>query len=283
LEVNAVLGNLAVQHAKDVNIRRVSGGFLVQDIGGDLSIHNVAGTLKGTDLYGGVKANRISAGVELFGLHAGADIRASGDIKLTFLTENPAPIILRSSASVYINMPFELNAKMKVKSNAQLTELILGDRKEKISHRKHTVIVGNGRRTMEIDASGRVTVVSEKIEDTEIIKLFEELEMLWAELKKESATRREATEKEFAGEEGADKGVDLTVEELKAAEERVQNAIEQVETRLQSLGYESEANFDGDAEEHSRDITGERLIIMRLLGENKLSIEEADKLLEALD
>jgi hypothetical protein len=284
LAVNSVSGNLAVQQAGNVNISRISGNCLVQNLKGRLDIHGVGGNLKGKDCFGQVKADRISAGVELYSLHAGAEIRSMGDIHLSFLSESEQPVYLRSTASIYLNLPFELNAEMKVKSNAQLTELVIGDRKEKIHHRKHVLLVGEGKRKYELVAGGKVRVVAEQIEDNEIIKLFEELETLWEELGRERLARREAEKEDDGAEE--EREFDVTQEEMKIAEERVQQALEQVENRLQSMGYD--ANQDStitmeDQTQGNGDLTGERLIIMRLLGENKISIEDADKLLEALE
>lgn len=289
VEINSVSGNLAVQHAGKVKINRVSGGCLIQDIAGDLDIRSIGGSLKGKDFRGVVVADRISAGVELLGLQAGAEIRAMGDIRVSFLSESLEPIKLRSSASIYINLPFGLDAEMKVKSNAHLTELVIGERQEKIHHRKHVLLVGEGRRKFELESGGKVRIVAEQIEDTEILNLFEELETLWAELQKQNIARREAHNgisimADSIGEAAMDDGVDISMEEMKAAEERVQFALNQVENRLQSLGYDSgsvmETNTDQD---DIIDITGERLIIMRLLEDNKISIDDADKLLEALE
>lgn len=281
VEIHSVSGNLAVQDVGDVEISRVSGSCLVQNVDGALVVHGVGGNLKGKDCFGSVNADRISAGVELLSLHAGAEIRAMGDIHLGFLSENFDPVRLRTAASIYLNLPFELDAEMKVKSNAHLTELVIGERQEKIHHRKHVLLVGEGRRKFELEAGGKVRVVAEQIEDTDILRLFEELETLWNEMKRENIARREADKSESE----KDEGVDITQEEMKQAEERVQQAIRQVENRLQAMGYETPQNSSAsqNGARESSDLTGERLIIMRLVGENKISIEDADKLLEALE
>lgn len=286
VEIQSLDGNLAVQQANRVRIDRVNGSCLVQGIMGKLEIRSIAGNLKGKDCFGTVLVDRVNAGVELAGLHAGADIRAMGDIHIDFLSESSEPVRLRSSAGISLNLPFELDAEMHVKTNAHLTELILGERQEKITHRKHVLLVGDGRRKFDLEADGKIRIVAEKIEDTEILKLFEELESLWNELGKESQARREARSESTEPGTDTDEGIDLSREEMQAAEARVKNALKQVETRLQSMGYDISPNNqparNGNTK-YSGDLTGERMIIMRLLSEKKIKIEEADKLLEALD
>ncbi|MCE5209204.1 MAG: hypothetical protein LLG42_12950 [Chloroflexi bacterium] len=286
VEIHSLDGNLAVQQANRVKIDRVNGSCLVQDIAGRLEIHSVGGNLKGKDCYGMVQVDRVNGGVELAGLHTGADIRAMGDIHIDFLSESYEPVKLRSSAGISINLPFELDAEMRVKTDAHLTELTIGDRREKILHRKHVLLVGDGKRKFELDAGGKIQIVAGKIEDKEILKLFEELESLWNELGKENKARREARSGSNEPGTGADEGIDLSKEEMQAAEERVQNALKQVESRLQSMGYDTSPISHVTQSEnsgHSGDLTGERMIIMRLVGEKKISLEEADKLLEALE
>ena len=277
IEVNSVSGNLAIQKASRVKVSRVSGNCLVQDVAGDLEIQGVGGNLKGKDCYGNVQIDKVNAGIELLGLHRGIDARAMGDVHVSFLQESSEPVRLRSAASIDLNMSFALDAEMKVRTNAHLTELVLEGRQEVIKHRKHVLLVGEGKRKYDLEANGKIRVVAGQVEDRDMLKLFEELEVLWDELNNESNARREA-ETEEAGE--------MSLEEMQVAEQRVQEAMQQVNERLQSMGYENagaEANLEAVNSEDDGDITGERLIVMRLVGENKISIEEADRLLEALE
>ena len=286
LEINSVSGNLAVEQAGEVTVNRVSGSCLVREITGSLCINGISGNLKGKGCYAGVQVDHVSAGVELLDLHAGAEVRANGDIRLGFSSESLEPVKLRSSADISINLPFELDAEIQVKSNAHLTELVLGERKETIHHRRHTLLVGDGRRKFELEAGGKVRIVAEKIQDSDIQKLFEELDVLWGELRTENLARREAQAGKPDEGSAVDEGIDVPLEEMKKAEQRVQMALRQVENRLQSMGYPPlpESAPEGDASSGAaRDLTGERLIIMKLLGENKISLAEADKLLEALE
>ncbi|MEM5776464.1 MAG: hypothetical protein AAGU05_15780, partial [Anaerolineaceae bacterium] len=280
VEIRSMDGNLAVQQANRVRIDRVNSSCLVQNIHGRLEIHSVMGNLKGKDCYGMVQAERVMAGVELSALHGGADIRAMGDIHVGFLSESSEPVKLRSSADISINLPFELDAEMRVKTDAHLTELTLGERKEKITHRRHVLLVGDGRRKFDLEAGGKIQIVAERIEDKEILKLFEELESLWDELDKENKSRREARQQTGEGAAASEEGFDLSQEEMQAAEQRVQAAIQQVETTLQSMGYDTtgRGSVPAQANGTAGDLTGERMIIMRLVSEKKISIEEADKL-----
>ncbi len=285
VEIRSMDGNLTIQQAKRVRIDRVNSSCLVQNIRGRLEIHNIAGNLKGKDCFGLVQAERVLGGVDLSGLHAGADIRSMGDIHVGFLSESLEPVKLRSSGDISLNLPFGLDAEMRVKTDAHLTELTIGERKEKITHRRHVLLVGDGRRKFDLEANGKIRIEAERIEDKEILKLFEEVESLWRELDKENKARREARQATDAA-EGSEEGFDLSQEEMQAAQQRVQTAIKQVESTLQSMGFDpAEAKTDTQPQTNGNavDLTGERMIIMRLVSEKKISIEEADRLLEALE
>lgn len=286
VEIRTIEGNLAVQNANRVRVERVNGNCLFQNIGGEMEIRTIAGTLKGKDFLGRVLVDRVMGSADLSALHGGADVRSSGDIHVGFLTDTDAAVRLRSSGEITMNLPFGLDAEMRIRTDARLTELSIGERREKITHRKHTLLVGDGRRKFDLEAGGKIQIVAEKIEDREILKLFDELESLWEELGKENQARREARAANGAPAANAGEDSDLTQEEMRAAEQRVQSALKQVENTLQSLGYEPKTNPPAAGPVYGDipvDLTGERMIIMRLVSEKKISLEEADKLLEALE
>ncbi|MCJ7625405.1 MAG: hypothetical protein MUO76_18050 [Anaerolineaceae bacterium] len=307
LDIQRVNGNLAVQQSGKVNISRVSGNCLVQEIKDGLNINRISGNLKGKNVQGMVNIERVSASVELFDIQSGANIRSNGDIHLSLTTNSTQEVNLRTSSDIFINIAANANAQFHVKSGAHRTEIQIGDLEESIHERHHITLVGDGSRKIKLEAGGKVVIKGEKQEDKEILILFEELENLWVELKAESSVRRNAREGAISSEnesakdtkkltEEAEKDVfvsanltnQLTENALKNAEERVQLALLRVKHRLQDLGYKNSLSSDYVADEsdygHGIEVSAEeRLVVMRLLAEDKVSIEEADHLLEALE
>jgi hypothetical protein len=290
LEINRVSGNLAVQNTARTDISKVSGNCLVQDIHDKLTVNQVYGNFKGKDVHGGVKIEKASGGIELHSISSGAEMRSFGDIRVSINDDSTAPVQLRSSADIHLDLPLNASGEFHIKSGARLTELNIGERKEKVVFHDHVLLLGSAARKFDLQANGKVRITGEKMEDVEILKLFEELDHLWQELRNESSLRRESTQspKEAeAGEREISQDSDEKMRLQKEAEIRVQQAIQNVGLQLSRLGVDPSMAVETEtfgANSTDEDLSSEeRLVILRMLQENKITMEEADRLLEALE
>jgi hypothetical protein len=290
LEINRVSGNLAVQNTWQTSISKVSGNCLVQDIHDSLTVNQVFGNFKGKDVRGDVKIEKASGGIELLSVSSGADMRAFGDIRVSINDNSTAPIKLRSSADIYLDLPINAAGEFHIKSGARLTELNIGDRKEKVAFHDHVLLLGNAARKFDLQANGKVRITGEKMQDVEILKLFKELDRLWQELRHESSLRREPAAPPMGYEPNQEEIVQDSEEKIqqqKEAEMRVQQAIQNVGLQLSKLGVDPSIAVETEAFDANlvdEDLSAEeRLVVMRMLQENKITLEEADRLLEALE
>jgi hypothetical protein len=290
LEINRVNGNLAVQNTRKTDISKVSGNCLVQDILDDLTVNQVFGSFKGKGVRGNVKVEKTSGGIELHSISSGAEMRSFGDIRVSISDDSTEPIKLRSSADIYLDLPLNASGEFHIKSGARLTELNIGDRKEKVVFHDHVLLLGSAARKFELQANGKVRITGEKMQDADILKLFEELDHLWQELRNESNLRREAVHSKVttqSGEVDAAQDSDEKINQQKEAEARVQQAIQNVGLQLSKFGVDPSIAVETEAfDTNSTDedlSSEERLVVMRMLQENKISLEEADRLLEALE
>lgn len=258
LDIRRVNGNLAVQQSRKVSILRVSGNCLVQDISDELNIDRISGNLKGKDVVGMVNIDRVSAYAELYDLQSGTEIRSNGDIHLGLATNISEAVNLPTSADIFLNLLADAGAQFHVKSGAHKTEIQIDGLEERIRERSHVTLIGDGSRKIKLEAAGRVVIKGEKKEDKKILKLFEELENLWVELKEENFVRRKARDEknppevelvkdtaglakeavnEVAG--AASLIAQLAENAVKLAEERVQQAVIRVKHRLHDPGYKT--------------------------------------------
>ena len=310
VNVNHISGNLAVQNVNHINIERVSGSLLVEEIKGLLNVGKVRGNFKGRQFYGNISADRIDGGVSLLKVHKGAKIRSNGDLSLDIATNAQDELNLRTYAGINLNLPVLADAEISVLCTAQNTELRIGDRKEKFNDRRRTIILGEGTRHIRLESNGRIKIKAEEIKEEEITRLFEELENLWVQLKEKSEIKRKIKEMDKFPEieviegfskfaEEAMKGVigtagitaQIAETALKEAEDRIQVAVIRVEEEMKELGIEihlGEFKHNNPEPEKSGKIDDnvseeERLIIFRMLEQKKITVEEADRLLEALE
>ncbi|MCJ7625404.1 MAG: hypothetical protein MUO76_18045 [Anaerolineaceae bacterium] len=300
ITINRVYGNLALRDVGPVTISKVAGNCLVENVKGDLNISKVGGNLKGQNLFGSVVAEKVSGDVKLHGIQGGIRIRASQSAEISLSESSEYDITLQASDNIVLNLPLDADAKLKIKSRAEKIDFNLSKISETIKERNCELILGDGNQDIVLDAGEKVRITEQRIDPSEIVQLFDDLDDLWKKLREESNARREASAKQVHWEikmvEGAaqiaqDVIVEagsfadlITDETIRQAEEHVRTALERVEQQIRNIGYDYWSDRYEDDEEISSDITAEeRLVIMRMLQENKISVEEADKLLEILE
>jgi hypothetical protein len=298
--INRVQGNLTVRNVQQININRVSEDCLLENIGGEIEIGRIGETLKGKNIQASIKVERVSGQVRLLGLGSGVEIRSGESIEASLVESNQEKVFLKSSENIFLHLPVNPNAALQVKSGGELIEFDTGDLQKKLNDPRCEIRIGNGSQKIVLDAGNRVKVTGEILDEKEILRLFSELDQLWLHLKEESKARQEAREEKVNWEikmvNGAAKiaqeameGVgavagQIAEETIQQAESHVREALKRVEEQIRNLGYEvSIEEDDYYREEKDPDVTAEeKLIVMRLLEQQKISVEEADRLLEVL-
>ena len=303
IEIYKVSGDLALQNTGKVTVSRIGGDCLLEKVNDELTIEKIYGDLKGFGVAGQIQIEKVGGDVNLFGVSAGARIKANGDIRLGLSGSSSEEVYLRAGDDIELSLPVEPNASLTVKSREEKISIDLAERTEKIRVKNSEFILGEGSQKIELDASGKVDITSKQFDDTEVLHLFEELDNLWKQLKTQSEARRETHAHSTRWDEDLVVGVskitsealdELSVfsdkklmETLNTAENRVQEALRKVEKKIRELGYEDLGvvrPMENNKPPKPAEVTAEeRLVIMRMLQEGKISVEEADKLLEALE
>ena len=298
--VNRVYGNLALQDVNQVTVSKIGGDCLIENIGGDLIVSRTYGNLKGHNISGSVIAEKVSGDVKLHSITGGLIIRSYGGIVVSLKESSDYDINMQASDNIELNLPLITDADLKVRSRSKEIDLDLGKITDKLKEKNCELVLGDGNQNIILDAGGRVRIAEEKIDPSEILKLFEDLDNLWLKLKEESAARRAAREKKVHWEislvegasqvaqnalDGVEKIADqISFDAIEQAEKHVRVALEEVEEQIRNLGYDNLPGSYEEEEDFSSEVTTEeRLVIMRMLQEEKISVEEADQLLEILE
>lgn len=300
IKVFKVQENLALQNINSATVGNISDDCLLENIRGEIEIRRVGENLRGKNIASSLKVDRVSGKVQLHGLGGSVDIRSDETIEISLSEFNTQKIMLRASDNIRIHLPANANAALQVKSNGEQIEFDTGETKKKINEKRCEMRLGDGRQEIILEAGDRVRVTGEVLDEKEIQKLIEELDSLWLHLKEESKVRQAARENNVNWEirmvDGAAKiaqeamegvGVmagQLAEEAVEQAEVHVREALKRVEEQIRNLGYEISIEEDeSDLFEEEADVTAEeKLIVMRLLEQQKISVEEADRLLEVL-
>ncbi len=265
LRVKRVNGNVTIERVgSDATIREVDGGLWIANIGADLYVRNIDGSCKveevGSDL------------VLSIDFIAGQEYRfsAGSDILCRVQPDTNARLILPRDTEVRLDIPAEISES--------------GDRQ--------IVTLGDGSATVTIDQADTLRLVGEG-EDYMInfgIQIEEELESRLSFLEEKLNIQLEGLDEriqaktaQFASQ--AEKFAERAQRQAERAAERIRRSMEH-QTHKRKPGPRRTVISAQDTPKRKNDepvSEQERLMILKMVQENKISIEEAERLLAALD
>jgi hypothetical protein len=268
LRVKRVEGNVTIETVgSDATIREVNGSVWIANIGSDLYMRNIEGSCKiesvGSDL---VLSLDFVAGQEYH-------FSVGGDILCRVQPDADARLILPLETEVRLDVPAE------IEENTDAEEQI--------------VTLGDGSATVYIKNADALRLVGEG-EDYMInfgIQIEEELEARLSSLEEKLSTqldgldeRIQAKTAQFASQ--AEKFAERAQKQAERAAERIRRSMERQSRKRKPGPRRVVMSMQQDAAKRKNDdpvSEQERLMILKMVQDNTISIEEAERLLAALD
>jgi len=299
VEITDVSGDVAISSTGgDLDVTDVSGKLAINGAGGDVTLENtgeaaldhVSGDLDGDRIQGNLSARRIGGDVDLKGLKgslavdtAGGDLSISGgsgfrtnvggdaDLELDAVFSGEAS--LNAGGDLSLHLPAGSDARLEVASGGGKIHLDLAGIVQELRGLTYHLTLGAGSNRILLRAGGDVSITSP-----------------------DPAAAPAGQPQGFSGSPAskASTGVSgVNLEEIEAqvlaSTRRVAEQIDAARQRLEKRGIyipgltnnpPPPATPEAKSEPVGED---ERLIILRMLQDKKITIEEAEQLLEALD
>ncbi|MCJ7734391.1 MAG: hypothetical protein MUP11_07565 [Anaerolineales bacterium] len=293
----------------DVFAKRVQGDFRVENAGGDVILENISGQVGFPHIGGDLQIEKVAGGI---------DATAGGDGTIDF---HPVPwqaYQISVGGNLSVTIPADTNADLSIQSNAEDISIILGEVDIKIPERKLNQQLGEGGPTILLSAGGKVFLASDEFSVLTGLKMNAEdfgsfaadfstttaeqfknsLGNLEEDLRESLSGLSESLEAFGISEENLKKvGIQieessrLAAEKAEMAAVRAQAKVERkiAQARRKVLKIKAKTKeFDlgqfltneSDKKNVSED---ERLLILKMLQEKKISLEEADDLLKTLE
>jgi hypothetical protein len=293
LDIKNVGGDLVVRNAQDVQIKaiggdlrikRAEGNVTIETIGGDATIREVDGAVwiakAGADLYvrnveGGCVAENIGADLVLnIDFMPGVDYR--------FGVGGAVLCRVQPDADVRFLLPAEVEVQLDVAADVSEDE-----------DHQQVILLGDGSATVHITRAQSLRLVGE--EEDYMLSLGVQIE---EELEARMSTLEEKLSQQLAG---LDERIQARSEQFathaekiaRKAEREAERAAEQIRRSLdRQLKRKRDAGprrmrftvSDSPASRRTDPVSEqERLMILQMVRDNKISIEEAERLLSALD
>lgn len=313
-DLNAVLtiqkigGDLGLQRMGVVTIEKVGGSCLIDSVSESLSVGKVGGDLRVRQVLGRVQVGSVGGTCDLQVLGSDdLDARAGSDIRLYITDGLSGKMSLRAGSSIEIYLPSNANAHLSLNSSGEKIDLRLQRQEkvttEEISSRRYELQLGGDGAQIEATAGSDILVSDEAVEPKSISGELERREEAWKEARErrggsswsagfgfdrtsawaEMVSRR-AQEAAQRAEQRAQRAVRRTEEQIRmAAERQIRQAVD--------FGFSDQGHPFGDAPQpetppapRSEPVSEqERMLVLQLLSEKKITVEQAEKLLAALE
>lgn len=307
LVIQKIGGDLALQRLGSVRIDKIGGSGLFEGInetltigkvGGDLSVRQVAGRLE-VETVGG------SSDLQVMGLGE-VNLRSGGDISLYITNAIEAPVTLRAGGDVSLYVPANISANFVLNSGGETINLALSDQNQPFIHeidaRRYEFHLGSGEVPVEVIAGGDVMVSDEEAEPESITSDLERRESAWMEARERRGNpswsfgfgfdrssawadmvSRRAQEATRRAEQRSQAAMRKTEEQIRqAAERQIRLSVERP-IRQAMQGFEAIPSVPTSAPSSEPVTEQERMLVLQMLQEKKISVEQADRLLAALE
>jgi hypothetical protein len=319
LAVERVGGDLSVQNVAEAAFSYIGGDCEVLSVSGALAIHRVGGDLSAAGLQGAAAVSNVGGDANLELVDGDLDVKASGDICLTMAQTVEQTVSARAGGDLDLYLLQGASALVSIISRGEDIRLRVEGVKQRLEQQAHQATFGEGIAKLSLQAGGDVFISDEPHEEESLPSIAANLEEYWQDLEESREEREEESDDEgFMSGEDISRRVNRHVEEaMRRADERIAAAMKRVEDRTRHMGRDGMVPPIPPVGRPRKSILTpeppmppkpaappmppaaptppggkpakmvvseeERMLILTMLQEKKITAEEAAKLLEALE
>jgi hypothetical protein len=290
---------------RDLTVKRVRGDLAVESIGKDCLVYDIDGQISASGIGKDLIAKECGGGIEA---------EAGKDIHLSF---SPVPwqaYDLRAGGDIRVRVPEDANADLTLESDIASIKLLIGEETETFSEKEVTYQLGEGGASLKLSARKELLVTAGSgrfIPDLGFELDFADdlgriLEDISVNTSRQLASLEDQLNKQLADLPGTLESAGVTDEKIREIQAKVEQAHERASQKIQEATQKAQHKMEqtlADIQEQKQEpeevdleeffsgidqTTGrvseeERLMILRMLQEKKITAEQADELLSALE
>ncbi len=301
VRVKLVRGALTVRRAGDIGvygagpttIEVVSGDCVVKSVAGDLQVNQVGGDLSARDVQGQFVATAVGGDIRISGIAGMATASAGGDISLSLTPTPGQKCQFTAGGDISVRVPADANARFTMTSRADNIRVRIPGVSSGAGTGTRQVTLGDGSAEIILTAGGDISLSSDStgqnVDDlgARLDAAFSRMGDLIAQRAQEAAQRM-ASRVEAKAQRAARKAERMA--------QRIAREAEQQSRGWMRHGHPFEGrHFAGPfappppgtqptPRPGAQPVTDEeRLAVLRMVEQKKITVEQAEKLLAALE
>jgi hypothetical protein len=313
LDVQKTGGDAWVEGCSRVDFGMVGGDLHVRDISGPMTVQRVGGDFDG-EVSGPLTIEGVGGDVRVQIAGGSVRVRSGGDLEANLIGSEGEEAMLKAGGDIQLYVPAALNARLDLSSGGADIHVDVNGQNISTEQGDYVLVLGEGKRQIRARAGGDINVTDHEWKQDGLEQEFARLEDAWDHWK----TGVDAPESWMNMEERirsrAEAATRRAEHSTRRAERRVKAAMERVDrqTRFRDqalgqlgslIGFASQtrnpvpptapempqpgnprqANAANAVVEPSAVSNDERMVVLKMLQEHKITVDEAEKLLSALE
>ncbi len=317
LKIEQVGGSLVCRSLATLSIGAVNGSLMVKDVLGSITCQRVGGSVIARHVQGNIDLGQVGGNLDGRNLSASLKANVGGFSRVEWNVFNGSGVTLRVGGSLHCEISDAVQPQLNLRSGARQIQLVQLGEKKLIAEGSYQTTIGEGLIAFDLQAGGKILFIVRQaiLEDEEDFEeIFnEEVNQIAERVGRQVQTQMEAFQQQmdrFAeqmGEVGAaavrgeenplpfhSASPDLSdrlQEKMRRAQEKMEQKLAEAQRRsaqkakgsfIERIGFGRRR--ESMAEKVSADaLDEERLFILKMLEQKKITVAEAEKLLAALE
>ena len=299
IRMNNIGGDLSLRNVGPLEVERIGGDLSLRGCSGDLLARSVGGDASLREILGSVSIDAVGSDLYLRGANGDVAIKAGSDAVLYLQPKSAVKYVIHAGSDVLLRVPPQLDAELVLQGgSAESIRVDLPGVEAFYEGSHRTLTLGNGQTKINVSAGDDVVVTSQAAE--------------WESMAEFDGFARD--ESLFSGEvpvfpsdlhdrinrkvhEATERALEKSMRSQERAQARANAAIRRAEGKMRAHERRKQAGgvFIGRWKTSSDRASAspapvdqpisdeERLTILRMLQDKKISMEDAEKLLAALE
>lgn len=287
-------GDLVIRNLPGASIDAVGGDLHINLVDGGIEVVRVGGDLYGSEVQS-LSARAIGGDAYLRRVSGEINLTAGGDVQLEMNSSDLPTINITAGGDIQLVVPTNANGQLAMTAKGNTISVHVGEQVGDWEVEQLDLPLGEGKNLIKLTAGGDITVSDQKIIEHDFDAVFESSADEWrsfgADLEKQI---RESIGSAMEGVHWATQSAAFAGEKARAKVEKAMRKLDAKGVVIDHTGVnvgrdgkhvgitfgtpvaKTEKRSSGPSDE-------ERLLVLKMLQEKKITLEEAEKLLSALD
>jgi len=296
ISIQTVNGNVTLRRVGSAAAKRISGNLTARDLSGDIKVKRVNGNATLRNITGDLIIEEVSGNLSIREAGPIVEAKVGGNANLRLSPTSEADYQISCRGNAYCRIEGPLDAKVSLKSGGRSIFLHTEDGSQNLDSETHELSFGNGKASLKIDAGGDIDFRSKKVLDdfrfSADIDFGDDFGAMVEDISDQVGAQMEAQL------EALNSQLELLSERMQSsgdkavrkAQKKVEAAQRSLENRLRARNPSSPGRgpivtgtgflFAHPVEPVSEE---ERMKVLQMVQEKKISVEEAEKLLATLE